>query len=431
VLVRADHLVTALGGTVAVATVVAGPLIEAGGHTLGTATPPFVMAYGARLHVVALVAVAVAAAGVYLAPRLLDECARPAAVVLALTAAAAALALTVNASRRGTGAWTAVFDTGPGGSFEAANEYLAGLPALGYGRGFFLDRFAELVPALPVHVAGHPPGLMLTIDALGLTAPGGLAALCIAAAAMVPALTYALARTLLPELRARAAGALAVASPCLLLFGATSADAVYAALGTATAALLASRRAQLRAGGAVLLAVSALFSWALLAIGAWATVLAWRREGLRSATILATGCAVAVVALNGGLAAVSGYDPLGTLAATGDVYRNSLAQIRPYWFWVVGSPVAWGVMTGLAIAGGALASAARLQPAAVALAVVIAVAALAGFTKAETERIWLAFVPLACVAAAEAGLLERRARLVLATLVAQAIATQVLFDTVW
>ena len=47
--------------------------------------------------------------------------------------------------------------------------------------------------------------------------------------------------------------------------------------------------------------------------------------------------------------------------------------------------------------------------AAVALAVVVVVAAVAGFTKAETERIWLFLVPLACVAAAPA-IAPRRTR---------------------
>jgi methylthioxylose transferase len=429
--VRADRFVPALGAVIALAIVVVGPLIEAGGHVLGTATPPFVMAFGARAHALVLAAVAVAAMVVQLVPRLLDDRTGPATVALGLTAAATALAVAVNAARIGTGAWAAIFDTGQGGSFEAPNEYLAGLPALSYGRGFFLDRFAELVPALPVHVAGHPPGLMVTIDALGLTSSGRLAALCIGAAAVVPALTYALARTLLPERGARAAGALAVASPCLLLFGTTSADAVYAALGTATAALLAGRGVRMRVAGAALLAVATLFSWALLAIGAWATLLTWRRDGARSAAAVAVGSAAAIVALFAGLAAVTGYDPVGTLAATEGVYRNSIARIRPYWFWVLGSPVAWAATTGVAIAGAALVALARLRPAALSLAIVVSVATLAGFAKAETERIWLMFVPLACVAAAEAELLERRPRLVLGTLAAQAIATQLLFDTVW
>ena len=66
-----------------------------------------------------------------------------------------------------------------------------------------------------------------------------------------------------------------------------------------------------------------------------------------------------------------------------------------------------------------------------ALAAVIAVASVGGYTKAETERIWLPFVPLACVAAAEAGLGSARPRVVLALLLAEAIVVQALFYTVW
>ena len=54
------------------------------------------------------------------------------------------------------------------------------------------------------------------------------------------------------------------------------------------------------------------------------------------------------------------------------------------------APIAW--LAARALDGG--------DPAALALAAVVVVSALAGFTKAETERIWLPFVPLACVAAA-------------------------------
>jgi hypothetical protein len=61
---------------------------------------------------------------------------------------------------------------------------------------------------------------------------------------------------------------------------------------------------------------------------------------------------------------------------------------------------------------------------------VIATAALLGFTKAETERIYLFLVPLACVAAAVA-LHERRLPLVLGALAAQALLTELLLYTVW
>jgi hypothetical protein len=134
--------------------------------------------------------------------------------------------------------------------------------------------------------------------------------------------------------------------------------------------------------------------------------------------------------LNAWLAAAYGYDPIGTLRATEAVYRHSLAQIRPYWFWVLGSPVAWMVSAGLALTGGWLVAARRRDPAAVALLAVIAIAAVMGFTKAETERIWLPFVPLACAAAATA-IPPRWLGAVLAALALQALVTQLLFDTVW
>ena len=59
-------------------------------------------------------------------------------------------------------------------------------------------------------------------------------------------------------------------------------------------------------------------------------------------------------------------------------------------------------MLGLPIAAAALRSLSHGATRGVALAVVVVVAAVGGFTKAETERIWLFLVPLACVAAAPA-----------------------------
>ena len=101
-----------------------------------------------------------------LAPRLLDERAAPArAWRSSCSAGTLVLRLALAAGRGGTGAWDRVFDEAR--SFEAANEYLPALPTVDLGPGFFLDRFAELVPSFPVHVAGHPPGLLLVMHALG------------------------------------------------------------------------------------------------------------------------------------------------------------------------------------------------------------------------------------------------------------------------
>jgi hypothetical protein len=61
---------------------------------------------------------------------------------------------------------------------------------------------------------------------------------------------------------------------------------------------------------------------------------------------------------------------------------------------------------------------------------VIVAAAVLGFTEAETERIWLPFVPLACVAAAAVADL-RRLRPVLIALSIQELAIGLLFRTIW
>jgi hypothetical protein len=87
-------------------------------------------------------------------------------------------------------------------------------------------------------------------------------------------------------------------------------------------------------------------------------------------------------------------------------------------------------MLGVAIAVPALRAVVAREPAAVALAVVVLASAVLGFTKAETERIWLPFVPLACVAAAT-QLDARRLRLYLVLLAAQALAVELLFFTIW
>jgi hypothetical protein len=392
---------------------------------LGVATPPFVADWAPELRPFAVVSLCVLVAGCAAAPRVLDARLSPTAGFAGLWGLALTLGLALNAVRLGPAGWSAVFDLRRGG--EAVNEYLPGLPAIGYGIRFYLDRFAELVPSQPVNVAGHPPGPLLLEHALGIHTPAGLAALCIGAGSLTAPLTYTLARALQDERTARLAALLVAFSPAVLLDGVTSFDYVFAALGTGSAALLVRR--QLVRGG-VALAVASLFSWALLGVAAWAAVVVALRDGARAAMLVAVGAAVATLALNAAMAGIWGYDPVGTLHATAAVYRHSIAAVRPYPFWVLGSVVAWGVMLGPAIAAAALRGAVGREAAAVALAAVLAVAALAGFTKAETERIWLFLVPFACTAAAPL-LRDRRVAPLLAVLLAQALTIETLFATVW
>ena len=407
-------------------TVVVGVTLDRRGVMLGTPLPPFVGDLEPRVAWLAAPVAALLAAAALLAPRLGAPRLSPWAFALATLVLAVVLRVALSTARHGPGGWFYVFDT----SFEAPNEYLPALPALSYGAGVFLDRFAETIPSLPVHSAGHPPGLLLVMYALGIDGPRALAALLIGVGALAVPLTYALGRELLGEGRARIAALLLVFAPSALHAGATSADALFATLGVLAAVGLLARPVVARTAGAAALAVSALFSYALLAVGAWATLVVLRRAGLLRAVALGLACAAALTALAAGLWAVTGYDAVGALRATDQVYGFSVATMRPYAYWVVGSPAAWLAAMGPPLAWYALRALAAGRTPALALAAVILVAAVLGFSKAETERIWVFFVPLACVAAAEV-LPPERLRLVLVLLAAQAFAVELLLVTVW
>ena len=399
------------------ATFVVGLVLDAGGERLGTPLPPLLFDVDPEAKAGwLLLAAALLAAAVALAPRL--RALRPAAFAAAILGIALTTRLAVGALRNGPAGWDAPFDE----SFEAKNEYVAALPALEQGAKWFLDRFAELVPALPVHAAGHPPGLLLTLHWLGLDTPEAASALVIAVGLLAVPLTYAIARRLLDDDRARTAGLLAAFAPATTLYGVTSADAAFAAIGAAAALALVAAP---RLAGAAALAVASFFSYALLAIGAWA-VLVRGRGGV----VLAVACAAGLVAFYALLYALTGFELPATLDETEEVYGNSLARVRPYAFWLFGSPAAFLAFLGLPIAWYAAAAAGERDRAAIALAVVIVTSAVGGFTKAETERIWLMYVPLACVAAA-AVLPRERLPLVLGALALQSLAVEALFGTVW
>jgi methylthioxylose transferase len=127
---------------------------------------------------------------------------------------------------------------------------------------------------------------------------------------------------------------------------------------------------------------------------------------------------------------VAGFDAPATLRATGEVYRLGVASGRPYAFWVFGSPVAFLLSLGVPIAWLAARALGRGDRLAIAIWSVLAISALLGLTKAETERIWLFFAPYVCLAAAP--LVTRRGLTpLLALLAVQALVAEALFGTPW
>ena len=88
---------------------------------------------------------------------------------------------------------------------------------------------------------------------------------------------------------------------------------------------------------------------------------------------------------------------------------------------MLGLPTAWLALRALA-AG---------EDAAVAIFAVLAVAAVAGFTKAEVERIWLSLRPARLPRGRDGALQERHLRPVLALLGLQALAWELAWNTVW
>ncbi|MDQ5895506.1 MAG: hypothetical protein QG596_1767 [Actinomycetota bacterium] len=335
--------------------------------------------------------------------------------------------LGLNLGRHGPSDWYEIFSFEPGTILGF--EYLSALPYLDGGMNRFLDDFAGLVQELPVHVAGHPPGMMVMIDWLGINSAEGLAAVTIVVGALATPLLYFLARSLFDETTARVAGLLFVFVPTSLLYGVTSADALFVTLGLAAALCLLSRQRWVVVLGAFLLTLASFFSYALLAAGGWAGLVRWRRDGFRSMAGAALACAAVLVAFYGLLFAFTGFDVLGAISATSDRYHDGIANVRPLYFWLFGSPAAFILMLG-PVAWFAARSLASREITALALTAIIVFTSILGYTKAETERIWFFLVPFACLAAARA-LPGRGVKPVLVLLAIQAFAIEILFATRW
>lgn len=289
------------------------------------------------------------------------------------------------------------------------HEYLPAVPVAAADPAAFLAGFVDDLPGYPIHVRGHPPGLVLLLallDRVGLGGSGWAATLFVlGGAAAVPAVLITL-RTLglvqaagppggaAAERVARAVAPALVLAPAAL-WVATSADAFFAGILAWGVAFLALATDRERRGAArwtyavaagLLLGACPILSYGLLHMGliALAPLIVSRRV---AATALAGVVTVGVVVAFG----AGGFWVWDGVAATHEVWAP-VGHARPYLYFLLVDLAVLGALVGPAAVGGLtrLRRVDRATRVLVGLALAAALSgALLGFERGEVERIWL------------------------------------------
>ena len=357
------------------------------GHHLGLAAPPLHARVDPVLGAGILLAAGVAGAVAFAGPRLAAT--RPWRTVLVwATGVAGAWAVSLAAIR----GIDRLADP-----LRAKAEYLAVLPRVD-DLGTFLSTFTERIASYPVHVEGHPPGVVVVLWALRSVGAGGAwwaGALFLGVGVSAVAAVLIATRDVAGEMLARRAAPFVVLAP-VAIWMATSADALFTGLATwgATLVIVATGRYDRRGdvaavAGGLLLGAAVMCSYGLALVGLVPLVVARRRRRARPIGLAATGVAIVVLAF---LAA--GFWWLDGLFATRARYFAGIAARRPYSLFLMVDLAAFSLALGPAVFAGV----ARLRDSSLWLLVGAALAAvlladLSGMSKGEVERIWLPFTP--------------------------------------
>lgn len=410
---------------VAAATCTAGYLLPMHGHRLGAPSPPFygffdpVLTPWLPLSAAALIGLALAA------PRTLAVSPR---TFLLLSAPLALLTrIVLNVGRHGPDELVRPLTGRPGQNDVLSSLHLFTSHPLGFLQDF-PDRVATL--RLPVHVMGHPPGPTVIVGALSAVGLGGAwpaAAAILVLGALGAPLVYLLATELTDDRIARLAVLVWIFAPSVLLESATSMDAVFVTAGIGTILLFVRRGLLVPATAAV---VCSFLSYALIGAVSWALLLLALRGRWRRAMVLALATLAAAAVFYGGLWMATGYDPLAAYRATSFAYAHGVATRRPDWYWPLGDLTAFLIALGPLVALGFARALGMRSDVAFATMAILGVAALAGFSKAEVERIWLFLTPLVAIAAAP-ELRSNRPNVLLLTMVSQALVVEIAFGTTW
>jgi hypothetical protein len=353
-----------------------------------------------------------------------------------------ALDLAVAALAGGPRAWQA--------PLAASGEYPRAVPQVG-AIPTFLHDFATRVPGLPDYAAQHPPGATLFYVLVARVWPGlgGAAVATVAAACLGLLVVAALARDELREVGERWAVVCWALAPAVVLYAATSADAMWAPV-LAGAALAAHRGLMRRslawtvAGGALLWLASMMTFAAVLLL----PFLAVRAIGLAAGqgskggswvvrwAAITTATVLALAAL---LWLATGYDLVATVQAVNRFWSTAPGtRTRSWLWWSFGDLVAFAAILGVPLTAALVVGVwAALRRRAwwsfeVATLASLLAGALWGHTKGEVERMWQFLVPFAVVVAVR-QLLRWRASMpvVAAMLLTQSVLVQLLFFTRW
>jgi hypothetical protein len=334
----------------------------------------------------------------------------------------------------------------------------------------FLGHFAERVPTLPTFPSQHPPGATILYVLVARVWPGldGAAIATVASACLGLLVVAGLARDELGAVGERWAVVCWVLAPVVVLYSATSADAMWVPV-LAGAALAAHRGLVRRSlpwtlAGGVLLWLGSMLTFAAVLVlpflmvraaavalapapaaagprvrrgppglgqgepPAWRWVVRW--AVITSATVLALAALLWLA---------TGYDVVAAVRAVSGAYDAATpSRTRVWWVWLFGDLVAFVAVLGFPLTAALLA---RVRGALrerawgsfeIATMASLLAGALWGHTKGEVERMWQFLVPFAVVAAVR-QLTGWRVSLplVAALLLAQTLAIQMLFFTRW
>jgi 4-amino-4-deoxy-L-arabinose transferase-like glycosyltransferase len=305
--------------------------------------------------------------------------------------------------------------------FRSPLDYWASVPLVrSLGPRTFAEQFPHLAARLALHARTHGPAAVLSLWVLAKIVGGNvlrvsLLVTLVGVAGM--AATYAIARELASERAARLAALLFVCAPGVLLYSATSMDAVFmTVIACALIALVRFPRsgAWAVAGGA-LWALALSFTFGAAALGLLAVgigIISVRgfgaRPGLPSGRVVVRGVLVCAGIVVGAtlLWALAGMNLLADFRAASHAHYQDPSRARPYLYWVFANIPAFLIVAGIPQAALA-AHRCRLQWRArdfgfeTVLAATLALSTLSGVFLGEVDHIWLFFIPpLAVVAGA-------------------------------